>query len=352
MTADLPWKETADQLIIGQHGQMPGSHAMSKDILVVGRGDDSDIVLPDRTISRRHIQLQRTADGWQVTDLESSNRTYMAGSRLLAGVAEPWRTGQTLKIGAYFLQWRRGGQRALTGVEQLEETTAVTEIHQSAPVSVTVTPEEVAVEPDETANIEIALFNQEDIVSHYFVVVQGLPREWVTLPQEPLRLFPGESGTMQVQIQPPRATNAAAGRHQYQIAIGSEQAAAVIMTIPGVLTIAPYEQFVADMQPRTLKNRSTTQILITNEGNITSTFHVIGRDPGEALHFIDPRKQQEEKKKVRQTVNAPNTPRWLRPILRLRLMQMLPFMRDARQAQAFIRRFSQLGKSIGLAPKE
>jgi hypothetical protein len=157
---------------------------------------------------------------------------------------------------------------------------------------------------------------------------------------------------MQVQIQPPRATNAAAGRHQYQIAIGSEQAAAVIMTIPGVLTIAPYEQFVADMQPRTLKNRSTTQILITNEGNITSTFHVIGRDPGEALHFIDPRKQQEEKKKVRQTVNAPNTPRWLRPILRLRLMQMLPFMRDARQAQAFIRRFSQLGKSIGLAPKE
>ncbi len=354
MMADIPWDNTADQLIVGRSGQTAVSQPLDKDEMTIGRGREEDIRLLERGISRRHARMEQVPNGWQIVDLGSTNGTYLEGNRLLPDVVEEWPSHQTIRIGSYYLQWRPGVQRTSREalLPPIEATSALSpdepEIHRSEQLSMIVTPEQIEVEPGGQVTVEITLFNQGSIVDHYQIEMPGLPLSWVTLPLEPLQLLPGERGALQVIIHPPHDSSAQAGRHEFQLNIVSIQTGEEVVGLGTFVNIAPFEAFGVDMQPRTLQNRSKTQVLVTNEGNLDSTFHVVGRDPGEALNFIDPRHAQDEKMRVRREIEAPTTPRWLKPLLRTSLVRRLPFMRDARRAQSFIRRYSRLGKQLGI----
>ncbi len=55
---------------------------LSKDDVVIGRGEDCDIVLPERQVSRQHIRLYRVDENWVVQDLDSKNGTWLNGHKL------------------------------------------------------------------------------------------------------------------------------------------------------------------------------------------------------------------------------------------------------------------------------
>lgn len=48
----------------------------------IGRGEDCQIVLPDPSVSRRHAKLERTADGYRLTDTGSANGTWVGDRRI------------------------------------------------------------------------------------------------------------------------------------------------------------------------------------------------------------------------------------------------------------------------------
>ena len=52
------------------------------DRCVIGRGDDADIQLVSHEISRKHLLLYKTSQGFAAQDLGTTNGTYMAGHRL------------------------------------------------------------------------------------------------------------------------------------------------------------------------------------------------------------------------------------------------------------------------------
>jgi two-component system, NtrC family, response regulator GlrR len=56
---------------------------MTQPILTVGKGEDVDVTLPERTVSRRHASLEMVEDGLLVRDLGSSNGTWLAGCRIV-----------------------------------------------------------------------------------------------------------------------------------------------------------------------------------------------------------------------------------------------------------------------------
>jgi len=58
-------------------------------ILRIGKADDNDLVLPDNTVSRRHLEVERTHEGLVVRDLASRNGTSIAGVRIREAVVEP-----------------------------------------------------------------------------------------------------------------------------------------------------------------------------------------------------------------------------------------------------------------------
>jgi hypothetical protein len=50
---------------------------LQKDDVTIGRGEESDIVIPDRNVSRQHIRIFRKGDAFYVEDLQSRNGTWV-----------------------------------------------------------------------------------------------------------------------------------------------------------------------------------------------------------------------------------------------------------------------------------
>ncbi|MFZ5632918.1 MAG: FhaA domain-containing protein [Bacillota bacterium] len=65
--------------------------------VVLGRRESCDIVLPDGSVSRRHARLEPLKGSWVVTDLNSTNGTYVNGERIKTKTLSP---GDSLKLGS------------------------------------------------------------------------------------------------------------------------------------------------------------------------------------------------------------------------------------------------------------
>lgn len=65
--------------------------------VILGRMESCDIVLPDASVSRRHARLETQKGNWVITDLNSSNGTFVNGVRIKSAALSP---GDSLKLGA------------------------------------------------------------------------------------------------------------------------------------------------------------------------------------------------------------------------------------------------------------
>lgn len=63
---------------------------------VVGRSSKADLVVSDKSVSRRHVQIVRTTDGFMLADLSSTNGTWMSGRRVAQIVVA---AGDTVELG-------------------------------------------------------------------------------------------------------------------------------------------------------------------------------------------------------------------------------------------------------------
>jgi pSer/pThr/pTyr-binding forkhead associated (FHA) protein len=66
-------------------------------IVNIGRADFNDVVIADASVSTSHAKLQRRDDVWVLTDLGSTNGTFVEGERLSGEVALG--PGTTVKFG-------------------------------------------------------------------------------------------------------------------------------------------------------------------------------------------------------------------------------------------------------------
>jgi len=76
----------------------------------IGRDASCDLAIADMTVSRRHAQLERTRDGWLITDLESTNGTRVNGWRVRGKV--PVQAGDVVSFGNLETVFWRGEEPA------------------------------------------------------------------------------------------------------------------------------------------------------------------------------------------------------------------------------------------------
>ena len=70
-------------LLIVKRGPSDGSRfLLDVDITCAGRHPNAEIFLDDVTVSRKHAEFRRDANGFTVTDLASLNGTYVNGDRV------------------------------------------------------------------------------------------------------------------------------------------------------------------------------------------------------------------------------------------------------------------------------
>ena len=75
--------QDAPMLII-ENGQMAGQRwLIDNDCVVIGREADLvNLLLPERQVSRKHAKIERTPNGFVLTDLESKNGTFLNGRQV------------------------------------------------------------------------------------------------------------------------------------------------------------------------------------------------------------------------------------------------------------------------------
>jgi FHA domain/Domain of unknown function (DUF4388) len=87
--------------LVGELGHgYPVSIELSRPVLTVGRSDGSDIVLPDPSVSKHHAQIEQAEDGWRLTDLKSTNGTWVNGQKVDDRQLMP---GDQVRFGVYKL---------------------------------------------------------------------------------------------------------------------------------------------------------------------------------------------------------------------------------------------------------
>jgi len=94
-------------MLVVRRGPKAGSRfALDKDVVTAGRHPDSDIFLDDITVSRRHAEVRRTADGgYEACDTGSLNGTYLNRERIDSAVLA---NGDELQIGKFKLVFFQG----------------------------------------------------------------------------------------------------------------------------------------------------------------------------------------------------------------------------------------------------
>lgn len=93
--------------VLGYHaGPRAGEEiALRSPVLTVGQGGHNDVVLADDSISTTHARLEFDTGAWRITDLGSTNGTYVEGVRLAPNVPTPLASGSVVRFGALSLRF-------------------------------------------------------------------------------------------------------------------------------------------------------------------------------------------------------------------------------------------------------
>ena len=85
-------------VLIIHEGEKAGQRwTIRENELVIGRGGECDLVLPERQVSREHIRIFRADDGYFLEDLDSKNGTWVNGKQVKATTV-PLRDGDEIQI--------------------------------------------------------------------------------------------------------------------------------------------------------------------------------------------------------------------------------------------------------------
>ena len=84
-------------------GPMRGNKiTLNKNRMAIGKRENNDFILTDKTVSRNHLEIEYSSDSFLLRDLDSTNGTYLNGSRVKEAYLTP---GDTIKVGNTTLEF-------------------------------------------------------------------------------------------------------------------------------------------------------------------------------------------------------------------------------------------------------
>ncbi len=95
-------------LIIKKGPEAGARFTIDKEITTAGRHPESDIFLDDITVSRRHLEIRRVDDQFEIVDVGSLNGTYVNKERIDRSVLKD---GDEIQIGKFKMIFFTGSGR-------------------------------------------------------------------------------------------------------------------------------------------------------------------------------------------------------------------------------------------------
>lgn len=75
-------------------------------VVQIGSGPQNDLVIAEDSVSQHHARLEFERGAWRITDLESTNGTFVEGIRLAPEVPTPLAYGSSVRFGGVRTHFR------------------------------------------------------------------------------------------------------------------------------------------------------------------------------------------------------------------------------------------------------
>jgi pSer/pThr/pTyr-binding forkhead associated (FHA) protein len=125
----VAWERKRMRLVVRKSGQMVNELRFGRGPIYIGRHAHSQVLLPDRAVSRQHAAIFSSQEGkWMVQDLDSANKTYLNDKAIHRAEIE---TGDCIRIGDFDIEV---DLEASAEAEIDLEDTLVPSTRQSVPV--------------------------------------------------------------------------------------------------------------------------------------------------------------------------------------------------------------------------
>ncbi|MFH0919488.1 MAG: sigma 54-interacting transcriptional regulator [Fibrobacterota bacterium] len=108
-------------LVTYDAGREAARYPLKARLINIGRSSQCDLVLDDGTVSTLHANILARKDGHQLVDLDSTNGTFLNGSRVEKAALK---NGDVIGIGKFQLKYEEGAAFNKTGVTRLSQRPA------------------------------------------------------------------------------------------------------------------------------------------------------------------------------------------------------------------------------------
>jgi hypothetical protein len=154
-------------------------------------------------------------------------------------------------------------------------------------VSANLASESIVVAPGGAAYLPVTVRNAGDTVEAYQVDIVGVPAEWVTVEPQVITLYPASAGDVTVGFHPPRSSSVTSGELPFGIRIVPAEYPDDAVLEEGVLSIEPFADLTARLQPQSRAGRRGARYRIDtdNRGNITEQLSFAASDGVNQLLF-------------------------------------------------------------------
>ena len=106
-----------------------------RDRIVVGRDFDCDVVLTNRSVSRKHAAVEPSGGGWVLKDLQSINGTFVKNARIKETLLS---NGERVRFGDVKAVFEIVSSAEMSGAEKLLQTLTITPTKKARPVAAVV----------------------------------------------------------------------------------------------------------------------------------------------------------------------------------------------------------------------
>jgi hypothetical protein len=277
----------------------------------IGRSNRNDLIVDDDRASRVHARIEYDGRIFRITDQNSSNGTYLDGTKLLAAVAQDWPADRPLRIGRHHFRLIPGNvgvapndpnaqrnhnqdARAQVPPNSLRLDGTIPQQSKPSPlgadsagdIHLNVEPTEISVSPGGEALLNVEIRNDSEEVVQYQIRTVGVPPEWVTIRPSEVELMPSHRKNAQVLLRLPQSTNTKAGRYRVEVeAVGKAGAPSPILRAKTRLNISAFGQFTSELRQNQAPVKTPLAISVTNNRNQVERFTLSCWDDANELTF-------------------------------------------------------------------
>jgi pSer/pThr/pTyr-binding forkhead associated (FHA) protein len=156
---------------ISVNNKVLGTYVVKKTVISIGRSRTNTISIASKAVSRNHVRIESSADGWTIADLGSLNGTYVNDIRINSAFLSE---GDRITVGAYAIIFSPEPSQAAGSGE-----THVAEVQPAEPES---TDTDVRLENAVASDTSAATRDQTDVAEAGVEASVPLPPQTTSIP--------------------------------------------------------------------------------------------------------------------------------------------------------------------------